>query len=135
MHDVFFLNKNYWFAIELWSRVEPLIIYYILEARVYWNFFFQSISWNTISGAFHETWNTFMKYFYFIIKVSFLILLINKKIELTEKRYLLTAKIRSSRTEVFCKKGVLESFKKFTGKHLCQSLSFKRVAGLSLQLY
>ena len=29
--------------------------------------------------------------------------------------------IRSSRAEVFCKKGVLRSFTKFTGKHLCQS--------------
>ena len=48
--------------------------------------FFQSISWNTISGAFHETWNTFMKYFYFNIKISFLIFLINKKIEFTEKK-------------------------------------------------
>ena len=30
-------------------------------------FFFQSVSWNTVSGAFHEPWNTFMKYFYFSI--------------------------------------------------------------------
>ena len=29
---------------------------------------------------------------------------------------------RSSRLEVFCKKGVLGNFAKFTGKHLCQSL-------------
>ena len=29
---------------------------------------------------------------------------------------------RSSRPGVFCKKGVLENFIKFTGKHLCQSL-------------
>ena len=29
---------------------------------------------------------------------------------------------RSSRAEVFCKKGVLRNFAKFTGKHLCQSL-------------
>ena len=29
--------------------------------------FFQSILWNTVSGAFCETWNTFMKYFYFSI--------------------------------------------------------------------
>ena len=28
-------------------------------------FFFQSISWNTVSAEFHETWNTFMKYFCF----------------------------------------------------------------------
>ena len=33
---------------------------------------------------------------------------------------------RSSRAEVFCKKGVPENFAKFTGKHLCLSLFFKR---------
>ena len=37
---------------------------------------------------------------------------------------------RSSRTEVFCKKGVLRNFAKFTGKHLCQCLFFNKVAGL-----
>ena len=31
---------------------------------------------------------------------------------------------RSSRLEVFCKKGVLKNFEKFTGKHLHGSLSF-----------
>ena len=31
--------------------------------------------------------------------------------------------------EVFCKKGVLRNFAKFTGKHLCQSLFFNKVAG------
>ena len=36
----------------------------------------------------------------------------------------------SSRAEVFCKKGVLRNFTKFTGKHLCQSLFFNKVAGL-----
>ena len=28
--------------------------------------------------------------------------------------------LRSNRPEVFCKKGVLGNFAKFTGKHLCQ---------------
>ena len=37
---------------------------------------------------------------------------------------------RSSRPEVFCKKGVLRNVTKFTGKHLCQSLFFNKVAGL-----
>ena len=37
---------------------------------------------------------------------------------------------RSSRPEVFCKKGVLRNFTKFTGKHLCQSVFFNKVAGL-----
>ena len=32
----------------------------------------------------------------------------------------------SIRSEVFCKKGVLRYFAKFTGKHLCQSLFFKK---------
>ena len=32
--------------------------------------FFQGISWNTVSRSFHETWNTFMKYFYLSIQHS-----------------------------------------------------------------
>ena len=36
----------------------------------------------------------------------------------------------SSRSEVFCKKGVLKSFVKFTGKHVCQSLFFNKVTSL-----
>ena len=37
---------------------------------------------------------------------------------------------RSSCQDVFCKKSVLKNFTKFTGKHLCQSLFFNKVAGL-----
>ena len=37
---------------------------------------------------------------------------------------------RSSRAGVFCKKGVLRNFTKFTGKHLCQNIFFNKVAGL-----
>ena len=40
------------------------------------------------------------------------------------------SKDRSSRPEVFCKKDVFRNFAKFTGKHLCQSLFFSKVAGL-----
>ena len=36
---------------------------------------------------------------------------------------------RSSRPEVFCEKGVLRNFGEFTGKHLCHSLFFNKVAG------
>ena len=39
-------------------------------------------------------------------------------------------KNRSSSPEVFCKK-VFWSFTKFTGKHLCQSLFFNKVEGLT----
>ena len=42
---------------------------------------------------------------------------------------------RSSRPEVFCRKCVLKSFAKFTGKHVCQSLFFNKVAGLRQSLY
>ena len=34
----------------------------------------------------------------------------------------------SSRPDVFCKKGVLRNFAKITGKQLCQSLCFNKVA-------
>ena len=36
----------------------------------------------------------------------------------------------SSHPDVFYKKGALRNFAKFTGKHLCQSLFFNKVAGL-----
>ena len=39
---------------------------------------------------------------------------------------------RSSRPEVFCKKDVPRNFAKVTGKQLCQSLFFNKVA---VQLY
>ena len=38
--------------------------------------------------------------------------------------------IENQPLEVFCQKGVLINFTKFTGKHLCQSLFFNNVAGL-----
>ena len=38
--------------------------------------------------------------------------------------------LRSSRPEVFCKKGVLRNFAKLTGKHLCQSFFFNKAATL-----
>ena len=41
-------------------------------------------------------------------------------------------KYRSSRPEMFCKKGVLRHFAKFNGKHLCQGLFINKVAGLTL---
>ena len=40
------------------------------------------------------------------------------------------SKVRSSRPEVFCRKGVLRNFSKFTEKHLCQSLFLNKVLGL-----
>ena len=42
--------------------------------------------------------------------------------------------LRSSRLEVSCTKGVLRNFAKFTGKHLCQSIFFNKIAGLGLQI-
>ena len=40
-------------------------------------------------------------------------------------------RFRGSRSEVFCKKGVLKNFPKFTGKHLFQSLFFNKFPGRS----
>ena len=39
---------------------------------------------------------------------------------------------RSSRPEVFCRKGVLRKFTNFAGKPLCQSLFFNKVAGCNV---
>ena len=48
------------------------------------------------------------------------------------KRNLIPSLKESSRPEAFCKKSFLRNFTKFTGKHLCQSLFFNKVAGLRL---
>ena len=57
-------------------------------------------------------------------------------IGLTEKKFLIKDRLviytRSSHPEVFCEKGVLKNFTKFTEKHLCQSLFFNNIAGLRL---
>ena len=37
---------------------------------------------------------------------------------------------RSCHSDLFCQKGVLKNFAKFTGKHLCQSLLSNKVADL-----
>ena len=66
--------------------------------------------------------------------------LFQDKIYYLNKIYFCFAKIKFSKhtlykqkqpPEVFYKKSVLRDFTKFTGKHLCQSLSFNKVAGLS----
>ena len=38
--------------------------------------------------------------------------------------------LRSSHPKVFCTKGVLRNFSKFTGKYLCQGLFFNKIADL-----
>ena len=42
---------------------------------------------------------------------------------------------RSSRPGVFCKRGILRNFAKFTGKRLCQRLKKKRVTGTGVFLW
>ena len=39
-------------------------------------------------------------------------------------------RVRSSHQRCSVRKGLLRNFTKFTGKHLCQSLFFNKVAGL-----
>ena len=46
-----------------------------------------------------------------------------------------TNRDRSSRPEVFCKKGVLRNFTKSTGKHPRQSLFFNEVAVTNNTIY
>ena len=42
---------------------------------------------------------------------------------------LLSLEFQKQSPEVFCRKGVLRNFTKFTGKHLYQSLLFNKVEG------
>ena len=52
--------------------------------------------------------------------------------QLFQKILLPSKMFRSSRPKVFCKKGAIRNFTKFSGKHLCQGLIFNEVAGLRL---
>ena len=53
----------------------------------------------------------------------------SNKIDLSEEFVVMWKKEHPP--EVFCEKGVLRNFPKFTGKHLCQSLFFNKVAGFA----
>ena len=44
-----------------------------------------------------------------------------------------TQTLKKQPPEVFCKKDFLKNFTKFTGKRLCQSLFFNKIAGLRLR--
>ena len=57
------------------------------------------------------------------------------KVTSTQNKGSLIFLLFCSHPEVFCRRGVLRNFTKFTGKHLCQSLFFNKIAGLGLQLY
>ena len=50
-----------------------------------------------------------------------------------KKPWIFMVKFRSSHRRCSVRKGVLRNFAKFTGKHLCQSFLFNKVAGLSLK--
>ena len=41
-----------------------------VKERIHCEIFLSRISWDTVSGSFHETWNNFMKYFYLSIQHS-----------------------------------------------------------------
>ena len=53
------------------------------------------------------------------------------RIKLNSVRSLWLCGKKKQPPEVFYKKGFLRNFEKFTGKHLCQSLFFNKVASLA----
>ena len=65
----------------------------------------------------------------FVIGLSFLIKPFSYMTKNLEQK-LKYLKNQSSRLKVFCIKSVLRNFAKFTGKHLCQSLFFNKIAGV-----
>ena len=71
---------------------------------------------------------TFIGEVRFNVKISnVVVFFINSTKKSQKKKKLELSRDRSSRPEVFCKKGVIRNFAKFTGKHLSQSLFFDEV--------
>ena len=90
-----------------------------------WSFFFSKVAWMRVCNFFAKTVNGFRyssKYASLSHELS--TYYCNTDVCKDPNDY------RSSRSEVFCKKEVLRNFAKFTGKHLCQSFFFNKVAGL-----
>ena len=54
----------------------------------------------------------------------------NKTISQSQESQQLLKEIQKQPPDVFCKKGVLKNFAKFTGKHLWQNVFFNKVTGL-----
>ena len=80
---------------------------HFIQRRTFSNFIKLSLLISGINQATMQSYCsffTFMTYFFFI-------------------------KFQKQPPEVFCKKGVLRNLTTFTGKHLCQSLFFDKVAG------
>ena len=84
---------------------------------------FGHIYWRNLNGKLHFLCS--------VVYISFLSSLVINGVWL----FLLPLKVfffsgRSSRLELFCKNGALENLTKLTGKYLCQSLFFDKVASL-----
>ena len=54
--------------------------------------------------------------------------------EIKTNMYVDDSILRSSRPDVFCEKGVLRNFAKFTGKRLCQGLFLNKGVGTGVFL-
>ena len=86
---------------------------------------FSETSYNTLEIVKHNhlEYFSYNSLFFTFYKIAFFITLI-------KHTFVVPYFARSSLPEVFCKEVVLRSFTKFTGRHLCQSLFFNKVAGL-----
>ena len=71
-------------------------------------------------------WNIYFTFFWLLVDCSFYKGAIKSNCILL----LCHVRFRSSRPELFCKKGVLRNFATFTRKRLCQSLFLNKVAGM-----
>ena len=65
----------------------------------------------------------------YLIQVQHRNLWIEPLLQMMLKQLDLKKRNKSTHLEVFCKKGALKNFTKFTEKHLCQSRFFNKVAG------
>ena len=106
----------------------------IVKGRIHCEIFLSEyISWNTVSGSFQETWNTFLKYFCFSIQHSLRMFLINKKIVFAEKRY--RVKFSSIKKYLLLTKQKQKKFKTYLMKPCLKTRSGKSAcANIFLEL-
>ena len=72
--EYWWVMKVAWTLIELFTVTLKKVETWVIRQGNTLKFFFQGISRNIVSGAFHETWNAFMKSFALVSKFHYVCL-------------------------------------------------------------
>ena len=130
LHSVNYIQSSYIYSVPSYLYLVSLYIFSLI-LHVFSRILFIYIQSSNIHSVKLYIFSPILYYMYSVSSYIFSLILFMFSQLICIHSYLICIQFRRSRPEVFCKKGVLRNFAKFTGKHLCQGLFLNRVAGLS----